>query len=523
MCAETFRTGEPYGLAGHRIVFANWHYVRPCEFEWRDAAGKRASLFSEMSPEEAHIVRHGWPRGVQIVASPALRTGPILRRDQPWEDGSEIITTLIQEQGRYRAWATMSWGDLKGRGQPFFCYYESVDGLRWERPNCGIIEYRGNRDNNLLLAEAGGTVFRDPSAVDEERYKWVECYEFGRAAYEEYCRRRPSGVGHRAYRTDMNVGFGMRGAVSPDGIRWAVIPEPLVMTHTDTQTVAYYDTALKKYVCYFRDWMVGPQADSGMDEEGLRWLSVGRRAIGRSETEDFRQFPLPELIVEPGPEMNPSEVFYTNCRTSVPGAPDVHLMFPAVWNTATDATDIRLFSSRDGQTWHSVPGNPVLETAEFGQWDGGCVFASPNLIELPNGDFALPYAGYDVPHKYPRAGAKRSTGYALWPKGRMVAMESAEKGEFATVALIPPGNKLLINALTKRSGYVLVEALNFAGEVIQGRDFANAVPIVGDCYRTAVVWKGHDDLGIAPGQAVLLRFRLQQASIFGLEFIPVSK
>ncbi len=467
--------------------------------------------------------RNHWPWGIGIAAKPAQRVGPLLKREKPWEDGSEIITTLIHEQGRYRAWATTDWGNLKGRTQTFFCYYESSDGMSWERPECGVMEYGGSLRNNLLFPEAGGTVFIDSSASKEERYKWVECYEFTHDACKEYFRKRSDATDPQAFRRDMNVHFGLRGAVSPDGIHWKIIPEPLVLTHTDTQTVAYYDATLKKYVCYFRDWMVGPQADPAVDEQGLRWISVGRRAIGRAETGDFRHFPLPELIVEPGPEMNPSEVFYTNCKTSVPGAPDIHLMFPAVWNTATDATNIRLLSSHNGRAWHSVPGNPVLETAEFGQWDGGCVFASPNLIELPNGDFALPYAGYDVPHKYPRAGAMRATGYAVWPKGRMVALESPERGEFATVALIPPGKKLLINALTKRSGYVLVEALNFAGEVIPGRDFANAVPIVGDCYRTTVVWKGHDDLGIAPGQAVILRFRLQQASIFGLEFIPASK
>jgi hypothetical protein len=34
-------------------------------------------------------------------------------------------------------------------------YAESDDKINWRPPNLGLVEYRGNRDNNLMLVEPG--------------------------------------------------------------------------------------------------------------------------------------------------------------------------------------------------------------------------------------------------------------------------------------------------------------------------------------------------------------------------------
>ena len=40
----------------------------------------------------------------------------------------------------------------------------------------------------------------------------------------------------------------IKGGVSPDGIHWKMIPDPLCVEYSDTQIVPYYDTVLQKYV-----------------------------------------------------------------------------------------------------------------------------------------------------------------------------------------------------------------------------------------------------------------------------------
>jgi hypothetical protein len=246
---------------------------------------------------------------------------------------------------------------------------------------------------------------------------------------------------------------------------------------------------------------------------------MARRAIGRAATSDFHAFPLPETILEPGPAMDPSESFYTNCRTTLPGAPDQHLLFPAIWSTVTDRTRLALYASHDGAHWQAVPGGDcLLDTAPFGEWDGGCVFGVPNLEELPTGDFVLPYTGYNVPHKYPRVQATRNTAYARWPKGRLVALEAPERGEFATVAVVPPGSRLTVNAVVGRAGHLLIEAFSLNQRPIRGREFANALPLTGDLHWAPVTWKNADDLGIEKGEAVGLRIKMEDAKLFGLGF-----
>ena len=146
--------------------------------------------------------------------------------------------------------------------------------------------------------------------------------------------------------------------------------------------------------------------------------------------------------------------------------------------------------------------DPTLESAVAG------------LLDL----FALPYTGYDVPHKYPRQKASRSTGYALWPRGRLVGIEAEERGAFSTVALLAPGRHLRVNALIKRAGQLRVEAAHLSGEAVPGREFGNSIPLFGDCLGAPVTWVGHDDLGVAPGEPVILRFRLESACIYYVDF-----
>jgi len=518
-------TGEPYDLAGKRMAFTNWYWVRPCSFGWLDDQGNNVSVRGDQGPAEARFERTDDPYGILFKVHKAGRSGPLLKSSYPWESGGIHLSTVLQDGSVYRAWGGTGWGDLTGRGTPYFVTFESPDGMSWTRPSCGIYALDGSKANNILDTRSG-TVFIDPAAQPQERYKWIAEHHFTRQEYEAYQQRYPGEVDSRANRTDAGLFVGVRGASSPDGLHWSVYPEPLAMFHSDTQVVAYYDPRLQRYVGYFREWMVGLQSKSALDAQPGRWISVGRRSIGRAETADFRHFPVSELILAPHPGLRPSQVYYTNCRTSLPGAPDHHLMFPAVWDQATDTTEIHFASSHDGRSWNFVSPAPVLETAAFGEWDGGCVFASPNLVELPNGDFALPYTGYNVPHKYPRQKAERATGYALWPEGRLAGIEAPERGAFSTVAVVTPHNgagkdtgvRLRLNCTSQRAGHVLVEAARLSGEAIPGREFANAVPLVGSCRGALAAWNGCADLGVAPGEPVILRFRLEAATLYYLDF-----
>ena len=171
-------------------------------------------------------------------------------------------------------------------------------------------------------------------------------------------------------------------------------------------------------------------------------------------------------------------------------------MFPTIWNgSVDDTTRIAMASSHDGKTWHWVPGGDLLRTGPFGEWNGGDIWATPNLIELPGGDWALPYLAHNFPHKYPRGQAVGRMGYAVWPRGRMVAVEAQDRGEFTMMPIMARGKTLKLNAVTLRTGWVKIEVVGATG-----RTLADCVPIIGDQHWTQVKWKGGAELGVVDGR-----------------------
>src|SRR5262245_26521673 len=101
--------GEPYEIAGKRIVFTTWYWVRQGQTEWLNAAGK--SVFADKKemagPFDAHFENIDGPWGVRLIAEPAQRGGKLqVKPEHPWEaQGITILQMLPTPQGKIMAWA----------------------------------------------------------------------------------------------------------------------------------------------------------------------------------------------------------------------------------------------------------------------------------------------------------------------------------------------------------------------------------------------------------------------------------
>ncbi len=508
---------EPYQLAGKRMVFTTWYWVRIGQLDWLNDRGESvyASFKDKYGPWDAHFTQYDAPRGIRIVAEQPGRMAPFeIPPRYPWEAGGihKIRFLYDEDMGKYRVWGSCS----DNEGKELFCYLESTDCKTWTRPKLAIVEYMGSKDNNLIEEVPDGLFFKDPIAPPEERYKAVWDEDCDLKRWPDYKKRRPFSV----FATEMDPGrvHSIRAAVSPDSFRWTTLPDPISVETSDTAIVAYYDTQLKKYVMYTRNYMIGPRAE-GVPRPDGRWHEfVPRRAIGRSETDNFREFPLSEVIIETGLDMAPTDTFYASCRTTIPKAPDHHLMFPLIYHQDRDTFSVEFWTSWDGKLWHRVPGSPILNTGIFGQPDGGCISTSPPLVEMPDGSWILSWTASNYPHKYPRSTWKKAFGWLVWPKGRLVALEAQDRGQFTTVLVLAEGEKIKINAVTERAGSILVETAGLDGKTIPGRSFADAKPIIGDQFWTPVTWDQHENLGVRKGEPVMFRFRLDKAKLYGLEF-----
>ena len=405
------------------------------------------------------------------------------------------------------------------------CYAESADGFIWTKPSLGLIEMNGSKDNNVVFTpEMGGPergvhgqcVFLDSSG-SPERFKMVYLGHFTRDEVAAYRAKYPDDIDPMTLKPDGSA-WGIAGAVSPDGIHWKALPEPMVLQHSDTFHSACYDPRRGRYICYNRIWPFDPALPESED--------AGKRSVGRSFSSDFRHFSLAEVLLTPGADDLPSHLWYGPCRTHLPGCPDQQVMFPFRWDLETDVMTIPLFSTPDSHVWSQVPGSPVLTSGQPGEWNGGYILPGTNLIELSGNRWAPPYRGFPIRHKYPRidpakrelySGVAAGTGYAVWPKGRLVALECEGEGEFETLGVVPAGTRVFLDASVKPDGWIRV-GLRAEYDPVPGRSADDCDPIAGvDNFEIPVTWKGQNAMNNA-GKWVILHFRLYQANVFGIEF-----
>ncbi len=83
---------------------------------------------------------------------------PVLPRGNPGAPdsyGVQFYGSVLHDQGKYRMWYVALDEDLKQWPDTTptiwrVAYAESTDGLHWSRPSLGLVDYKGNRQNNLL-------------------------------------------------------------------------------------------------------------------------------------------------------------------------------------------------------------------------------------------------------------------------------------------------------------------------------------------------------------------------------------
>jgi len=539
--------GEPVRLQGKAIYFTSWKYVRQGSFTWRvqvdpDAGQAERQVGAWLKGDgtrPAVFETIDMPRGIRLVAQPAEKV--------PFKDGQ--LAAQVFDEGKYKAWYVV---DPCSDAEPFsskdkilpghnghVAYAESADGVKWTRPNLELYEYAGNRSNNLVWRGDldgstrgfhGGSVFVDPSSTDE-RYKMVYLGLVTDDEWAAFQEKYPDEADTMARRPDVGgfrCVFAFFGAVSPDGLHWKALPEPLMIQHADTLNTCYYDVDRKLYVAYVRAWQVNERIAEGQPADSTSWITVGRRSIGRSVSKDFRHFSPPEIAVSTGADMAPSHLFYTNGKTTLPGAPEHHVMFPWIWELENDGGSVWLLSSADGWAWSRVPGGPVVSPGRWGDPDGAFVTCTGNLLEYPGDRWGIGYSGNPIPHKYPgRDLAQRKglfpgvpgvSGLATWPKGRLVALQADGEGEFATVFVVPPSERLRVNADIAPTGYLQVAVRVWgSSQDLPGRTFADSDRLIGNSLAARVSWKGDDALG-HQGQPIMLRVQMKQAKLFGFEF-----
>ena len=106
---------------------------------------------------------------VQWVVHPGKKTNPLISPTEPWEGRAVYIYgTVLKDQPKgsgYRMWYTALGGNY------YLCYATSEDGITWHKPNLGIVDFKGSKENNITRV-GGGSLIYDPDDGDaSRRYK----------------------------------------------------------------------------------------------------------------------------------------------------------------------------------------------------------------------------------------------------------------------------------------------------------------------------------------------------------------
>jgi hypothetical protein len=434
---------------------------------------------------------------VQLRLHEPKDEGIVLRFDKPWEGAFCGYVTVIKEGDLYRAYYRgLPNAGKDGSTVETTCYAESVDGIRWTKPNVGAYRVSGTHDNNVILADQAPyshnfSPFLDtrPRIPPTEKFKAL--------------------AGTRK--------SGLAGFVSADGIHWQKIQEEPVFTKGifDSQNVAFWSQHEDCYVCYFRTWT----------REGYS----GYRTVSRTTSKDFINWTEP---VEMDFGDSPLEHLYTNQTHPYYRAPHIYIataarfmpqrqvlteeqalqlgVNPKYFNDCSDAV---LITSRGGNQYDRTFMDGFIRPGiGLRNWVSRSNYPALNVVETGPAEMSV-YVNQD--YAQPTAHLHR---YSLRMDGFVSLNASYEGGEVLTRPLRFTGNTLWLNFSTSAAGFIKVEILDPDGNKIAGFELENAKEMIGNEIEKAVVWQGNPDLAKLMGKPVRLRFVIKDADLYSLRF-----
>ncbi|MGB2960534.1 MAG: hypothetical protein WBD30_16755 [Bacteroidota bacterium] len=417
------------------------------------------------------------------------REGTALEFDSPWEGGFSGYVAVLNDEGVYRMYYRGS------PGSPLtatVCYAESRDGIEWEKPNLGIYEVMGSRENNVILADA-------------------EPYTHNFCPFIDTRPGVPPAERFKALAGDEKSG--LVAFISSDGIHWKKLREEPILTSGmfDSQNVGFWSEAEQQYLCYFRTWT----------GEGY----TGFRTITRSTSRDFLNWTDPEEMTYGDA---PQEHLYTNATTPYYRAPHIYLAFPKRFFPEKAAltpeqseglvenpkyriasSDAVLMSSRGGNVYDRTfmeafirPG-PTLR-------DWVARDNTPALGIVPANEreiFLYRMSHYAQPTSH-------VTRYSLRVDGFVSVHAPYEGGELLTRPFTFTGGELELNFAGSPAGGLQVELQDGEGNAIEGYRLEECPEMIGDVIDRVVVWGKGGDLSQLAGKTVRLRFVMRDTDLY---------
>ncbi|MFH1738044.1 MAG: hypothetical protein ABIH23_03480 [bacterium] len=436
-----------------------------------------------------------------------------LQLDRPWEGLFCGYFTVIKDGDLYRMYY---------RGLPDIdkeevtCMAESSDGIAWTRPDLGLFEISGTRENNVILHGDGTHNFSPfidacPGVSPDRRYKALGSMKGGLAAFS-----------------------------SPDGIHWTKMREGPVLTHDkhgefDSQNVAFWSESEKCYVSYFRKFVDGVRSISRATSEDFIEWSDGQLMQFRIPFAEGNEYVVREPNGERTQTTTPAEHLYTNQTHPYFRAPHIYLSFPMRFlpqrrtlsdaqaqatqvhaNYGADAAD-GVFMSTRGSTnpsWYTRFMEGFFRPGpDPGNWVSRTNMAALGVVPTGPGEISMYYSQhYAQPSHHIRRCVLRTDGF--------VSVNAPYSGgELINKPFKFQGNRLILNYSTSAAGGLRVELQDEKGTPIPGFSHDECPLIFGDMIDGTIAWKDGPDVSKLAGQVIRMRLVMKDADVYSFRFV----
>jgi len=403
----------------------------------------------------------------------------VLVTDKPWEGNTSAYYTIFRDGDLYRAYYRGShWDEVakKATHPEVVCYAESKDGIHWTKPNLGLFEFDGSKQNNIVWDGIGThcfAAFKDthPDCTADARYKGI-------------ARGRPTGK------------KGLYVFKSPDGIHWTRIKDEPVITngYFDSQNLAFWD------------------AHAGTYREYHRTFVDGVRAIMTGTSSDYVNWTEPVLLNYGDA---PNQHLYTNAVQPYDRAPHILLGFPTRYLPAEgQRVEPTFMASHDGLNFKRWLDPVIPEDAPEDRDGNRSNYMTWGLVQLPGNEKEYSVYATEAYYTGPDSRVRRFT-YRV--DGFVSLRGTGQGGSLVTKPLVFEGDELQLNVATQDGGSVRVELQNTAGKPLDGFALSDCQPLQGDSIKQAVVWSG-GKLSSLAGKPVRVRFEVNNADIYSFKF-----
>jgi hypothetical protein len=456
-------------------------------------------------------------KNVELKMHEPVRRNIALNFDKPWEGCGCNYFTVFPDGDKFRMYYHGWQIPLKDSPYPqhplFITYAESKDGIEWTRPNLGLFEFQGSKENSIVLPDIKGT----------------ECHDF--APFIDLNPKASPDAKYKAIGTAYGIKpVGLWAFKSPDAIHWTPMQDGAVYTQGvfDTQNIAFWSEQEQKYVLYYRVFVDGVRhIERAVSDDFINWTREGLLDFG-----DGR----PTML----------EQFYVNQIKPYYRAPHIYIGFPARYvdhgmtastyelpepeyrkqrvatspRYGTAFTDSVLITSRDGKTFQRSKEaflRPGLRTKN--NWSYGDNYIAWHVIETASTDDDSPRElSLFATESYFTENDSRLRRYTLRIDGFVSAHAKHDPGELVTKPFTFTGKRLSLNFGTTAAGTLKIEFQEADGKPIPGFTEADADLLYGDSLDRTATWKGNRDVSSLAGKPIRMRFIMNETDVYSWKF-----